>query len=293
MARYIEGNVSIADNEYDFREVCKALGVPKQKAIKLAQTTVNNISRKMRDEGIEGSLSKYYNTYRQGEDVTLNAFLTDTTLQPIAHLFRLKCNIKISREAKRSREFCTFTMLKSHYDYYREHGKPPNVSTAGRISKYGTKQRTLIKFDGGGNVKVPINETWKRFKSGIQLYNKKNGTKYSLAEMVLVALEEYMQNRDSLFPTKNVTLRKSDIIETDTTNINIMMDAKLGNDMRAFVQRYNALNTPKTSVREVVIKSIRSFLDRMPIIYTNPELYAEEQMLKQKKEEFKNAQNTE
>lgn len=281
MARYLEGNVTVADNEYDFREVCRALRVPDAVSTRLASETVNNISQKMREEGVEGSLAKYYNTYRQGKDTTLNAFSTHRSLEPIAHLFRLKSNIRISRDKRVSHEYCTFTMLQKHYDYYREHGKPPKVEHNGSTAKYGTKKRTLIKFDGKNTVKLPINETWKRFKYGIKAFNIQNGSKYTIPEMVILALEEYMDGRADVFPKKQVKFDDDQIKLTQTHRINVPVEPELINDLRSFIHRYNCMNTPKTTIRDVVPRAIRQFLDRMPIMYTRPDLYAEELALQQ------------
>lgn len=37
MATRLEGGIVVADNEYDFREVCRALGVPDSVSIPLAE----------------------------------------------------------------------------------------------------------------------------------------------------------------------------------------------------------------------------------------------------------------
>lgn len=288
MARRLEGNVVVSDNEYDFREICKALGVNEDIAVNLAKQTIDNIVKRMKQENVQGKLSNYYDTYRQCGDKTLNAFLTHWKLEPIAHLIKLKSNIKIANGGKGfSQEYCTFVMLKSHYDYYKVNGKAPKVASNGRIAKYETGKRSLVEFQGGGNVKVPLNATWKRFKDGVHLSNKDNGTKYTMPEMVLVALEEYMKNRENVFGKKEVVIDESKLLLAETTNINIPIDSELVNELRAFIQRYNAVNTPKVSLRDIVPKAIRQFLDRMPLIYVNPQLYAEEKALEEQERQAK------
>jgi len=289
MARRLEGNIVVADNEYDFREVCKGLGVNEEIALNLAKQTIDNVVKRMRLEKIEGRISNYYDTYRQCGDKSLNSFLTHWKLEPIAHLIKLKSNIRIANNGKGfSNEYCTFVMLQSHYDYYKKHNKAPKVANNGRIAKYETGKRSLVEFKGGGNVKVPLNETWKRFKSGVSSSNKDNGTKYTMPEMVLVALEEYMKAREPIFGKKQIVIDESKLILAETTNINIPIDSDLVNELRAFIQRYNAVNTPKVFVRDIVPKAIKQFLDRMPLIYVNPQLYAEQKELEEKEKQTKN-----
>lgn len=284
MARRLEGNIVVSDNEYDFREICGGLGVNQEIAVGLAKQTIDNIVKRMKSENINGKISSYYDTYRQCGDKTLNAFLTHWKLEPIAHLIKLKSNVQIAQGGKKlSNEYCTFVMLKSHYDYYKKNGKAPNVSKGGRIAKHETSKRTLIEFKCD-SIKVPTNSTWQRFKSGVFNSNKDNCTKYTMPEMVLVALEEYMKSRESIFDVKKIEIDEDKLLLQETTNINIPLPKALATDLKAFIQRYNKVNTPKVSMRDIVPKAIRQFLDRMPLIYIDPELYAEEKALEEKRE---------
>lgn len=282
MARRLEGNIVVSDNEYDFREICKGLGVNEDIAVGLAKQTIDNIVNRMKSENVEGKLSNYYDTYRQCGDKTLNAFLTHWKIEPIAHLIKLKSNVQIAKNGKKlSNEYCTFVMIKSHYDYFKMHGAAPKVATNGRIAKHETSKRTLIEFRCD-SIKVPTNSTWQRFKGGVAHSNDISGTKYTMPEMVLIALEEYMKSRASVFNIKKIKIDEDRLLLQKTSNINIPIENELSIELKAFIQRYNMLNMPKVSMRDIVPKAIRQFLDRMPLIYVNPELYAEKNALEEK-----------
>lgn len=286
MARRLENGTVLADNEFDFREVCRALKVNDQISTELARATIENVIRKMKAEGTEGTegrLDKYYNTYRQGMDASLNAFLTHTKLQPIAHLFRLKSSVRISTSEKHwVNEYCTFTMLKKHFDYYQKNGVAPNVALNGRIGKHGGAKRTYVKFPGGGGTNLPQNETWERFKRGISVFNAATGSKYTLPEMLLMIMELFMAEKPEIFGQKNAVIDESKVVKTGGRFLHISIDEELCASLNAFIQRYNAVNTPKTSQNECVCKAIEQFLARMPLIYTEPKLYAEELALREK-----------
>lgn len=281
MARRLAYGTTIAENEFDFREVCRALRVNDDISRELAQATARNVEKRMRDEGVDGRLDQYYNTYRQGMDATLNAFLTHTTLQPIAHLFRLKSNIRIASGGKRTvSEYCTFTMLKSHFAYYQKHGVAPKVANNGRIGKHAGAKKTYVQFPGGGGVKLPQNETWERFKAGIAAYNQSSGSTYTLPDMILMILEQFMADKKDLFGSKTSTIDESRIRKQGGKLLHLKIDAELSARLNAMIQRYNAVNTPKTNQTECVNKAIAQFLDRLPLVYTDPKAYAEELALK-------------
>lgn len=282
MATRLEGGIVVADNEYDFREVCRALGVPDSVSIPLAEQTRDNILKAMRKEGVEGRMDKWYNTYRMAMDRNLNAFLTHTKLEPIAHLFRLRCNVRIASGNKRySHEYFTFTILKQHYDYFRKHGKAPRVHNNGAIAKYDNAPRTLIQFDGGGNVKLPQNETFARFKKGIKVFNAQNGTNYTIPQMLLMIMEQFMKDKPTIFGDKAVKIDESKLVKTETDRLHLTIPTQLMNDFKAFVQRYNALFTPKTTMNESAALAIRQFLDRKPLYLVDPKAYAEELALRE------------
>ena len=286
MARRLDGKIVIAENEYDFREVCRALGVNDSISGELALETIHNVAEAMRKSGVEGRLDQWYNTYRQGMDRSLNAFLTHTRLEPIAHLFRLRSTIKIAKGNKRyAHEYNTFTILKKHYDYFKENGKAPNVHSNGSIAKYDKAKRSLVEFEGGGNVKLPQNETYTRFKGGVQAFNKASGTNYTIPQMLLMVMEQFMADKPEIFGVKTVEVDEKKILPTTTTKFHLSAPNELMNDLKAFVQRYNAFNTPKTTMNECGVKALRGFIDRMPLIYTDPKAYAEELALREQQKQ--------
>ena len=286
MATRLEGNIVVAENEYDFREVCRALGVSDEISLDLARETADNILSAMRKDGVSGRMDKWYNTYRLAMDKSLNAFLTHTRLEPIAHLFRLRSNVAIAAGNKRySHEYFTFTILKKHYDYYKKNGTPPRVHSNGAIAKYDKAKRTLVEFEGGGNVKLPQNETYTRFKNGVQAFNTANGTSYTIPQMILMIMEQFMADKEDLFGKKAVAIDEQKIVPTDTDRLHLTAPPKLLSELKAFVQRYNVFNTPKTTMNECAVKAISQFLGRMPLLYTDPKAYAEELALREQQKQ--------
>jgi hypothetical protein len=275
--RRLDSHLTLAENEYDFREVCKGLGVNNETALELAHDTIENIIAAMQKQSYEGTLAQYYNTYRMAMDKSLNAFLTHTKLEPIAHLFRLKSDIKISEGWKRlPHEYVTFTMLKKHYEYYRTHGVAPKVQNNGSIAKNGNAKRTLIKFDGGGTVKCPQNASFEQFKNGINAYNQQNGTKHTIPQMLMTIIDEYMKERPEIFGVKKAVIDESKLVQNESGNFHWSTTPEQLSKLKLFVQRYNACNNPPVTMNEIVTRSVKRFLGAMPLIYTDPKAYAEQ-----------------
>jgi hypothetical protein len=94
-------------------------------------------------------------------------------------------------------------------------------------------------------------------------------------------LEQFMSDKQDIFGQKTVNIDENKLKDTDATRFHLAVPPNLMKDFKAFVQRYNAFNTPKTSMNECGVKAISQFLDRMPLMYTDPKAYAEELKLRE------------
>lgn len=219
------------------------------------------------------AFARHYNNYSNQmiTDKRYNAFFYHTKLQPIAHLFHLLAKDKVSREGK-VREVAEFGVLKSHYEHYRKHGQPPDVFNRGATKQHFTTENQNKRT----KVDIPITPEWQRFRAGIKYANKISGDPITTPNAILIAIDEYMQKRPDIFGEDKRTLPDDSQIRTKTNSrIHADIDPELVAKASQIIARYNAVNTSKIDWSGFVEMAVKGLVERLPVVYSDPELAAE------------------
>ena len=149
--------MALPKNYYNYFDICRKEGV-----------NANTAKTRIGESGVEGI--KHI-----------------SQLQPIAHLFR------VFPKGMRHE----YGILRTHYDYFKEHGEPPKVST-GRPPKWkGNPDYTRLD--------VPIRKSTKeRFEKGRKKANSMSVQQVTQSEITELAILEYMDRHVNIFGVDTV-----------------------------------------------------------------------------------------
>lgn len=226
-------------------------------------------------------LPKYFNTLKDGvcRDKTVNAFLTNPTLEPFAHMFRLFFRRQMAAENDATPVFYgDFGVRMSVYERYKATGKVPDYTGRGKLPKYDVaarEGRSKVVFPDGGRVDLPHNAVYRRFRDGVAACNAGSEEKVTIPEMVIVAMKEFMDARQELFGEQSVEIDENKLSGRSTRRMRVDMDPELADQVGRFLQRYNKTHTPAMSLREFIRIAIRAQLERMPLELVDPKLAAQ------------------
>lgn len=244
-------------------------------------TTLKRIHAKQLELGISTffQMRDYYNNQSNGLllDKSVNYFLTIGKLEPIAHQIKLFCASHVSRtrtdcSGGNVRLVCDFGMLASNYEFFKKHGQPKNTQNRGATKQHFTtdSQSKRTKVD------IPITPEWQKFRAGIKYANKISGDPITTPNAILIAIDEYMQKRPDIFGEDKRTLPDDSQIRTKTNSrIHADIDPELVAKVSQIIARHNAVNTSKIDWSGFVEMAVRGLVERLPVVYSDPELAAE------------------
>lgn len=239
--------------------------------------------------------ANYYNTHRNGliTDQSLNIFYLNDKLAPFAHLFKMFVVRRKCKQSNAVRLCCGYGIRKTYYDKYKKTGQLPPMDNQGKLPKYDRPARagrSKVEFEGGGRIDIPMNSTYRRFKDGIDACNKISKTKVTVPEMVLLAIQEFMQKRKNIFGEQIIEIDDSKLIERTNERLYVDADSELVKNIYNFLQRYNAAYTPPLTMSEFMEKAAKAHLERMPLELVSPEtakkLKAVEEMEKKRNGQY-------
>lgn len=229
----------------------------------------------------------YYNTYSNGliTDPDYNRFFYHTKLEPVAHLFKLFVENRVSRTRTdcgggNVREVSDFGILRSHYEYFKKHGRPPEVHNRGRLKKVLTPEeenkRTKIEFEGGGALDVPKNEIYMQFRDGIKAANAVSKQKVSVPQMTLLAMQMFIESRQDVFGALEQKIAPDALIRKKTNSrISGEIDPELVARMTEVIERYNSANATPINQSQFLEMAVKGMIERLPVQYVDPELARE------------------
>lgn len=227
------------------------------------------------------SFSSYYNRFSNNltSDKKYNHFFYHGKLAPFAHLFRLFVGDRLTKNGT-IQPLCDFGILKSYYIRYRKTGELPKLENRGSLKKNLTdptkNRRTKVKFDDGGVLDIPQDATYKRFVDGIQLANSTSIHKVTIPQMVLTALDMFMDARPDVFDVKTASIVPDSLIAKKSNSlISADISPAVTQQMKEIIQRYNGDNTPPISQSQYIEMAIKAMNERIPIEYIDPNLAKE------------------
>ena len=96
-----------------------------------------------------------------------------------------------------------------------------------------------------------------------------------------------MKNHSNVFGNiPSTEIKENRVLDNKMSLICAYIDPMVTNQVYKVLQRYNQVNVPRVKFSEFVEAALREKLDRLPIRYTNPELYREQQKLEKAEKEY-------
>lgn len=286
---------AIPEDYYTCAQIADYEHISRQQIRQLAQQTMEALMKAAKAEGMVDKkgqiqyarLPKFFNTLKAGvcADKTVNAFLTNQSLEPFGHMFRLFFKRQMAAENDATPVFYgDFGVRKSIYEKYKATGKIPDYSGRGKLPKYDVaarEGRSKVEFPDGGRVDLPHNAVYRRFKAGILACNTGSDQKVTIPEMVIVAMREFMDARKEIFGEQAVEIDESKLTGRNTKRMRVDMDPELADQVGRFLQRYNKTHTPAMTLQEFIRIAMQAQLERLPLEMVDPKLAAQMRELNQ------------
>ena len=263
-------------NYMSWREIGR---LENQNIERLENTVRDTHSRLMSLRHIKGfrtlkEFAAYYNTYANEliTDKQYNQFYSHGRLEPIAHLIKYFVVDRVTRNGD-IMPICDFGILKSHYQYYKKNGRPPKVENRGRIKTQFNNDgsRTKVEFTGGGSVDIPKNDVWKRFTDGINAANENSTHRVSIVQMVVMALQMFMESRPDVFLPVEMSVT-AETRKRNNDRVFVDISPSLRKKMNDTIQRYNSANIMPITQSRFIESAIKSMIERLPVELVDPEL---------------------
>lgn len=265
---------------YSIQDVSKVLKVRVERIEQLCKETLNRTisSSPYKDEK---SIEKFFNTIGKN-DTYINAFYMHRSFEPIAQAIRMtiQSGLKGKNSKAKKVSFCNFYISKSVFNDYVKYGKR-YVEVLNEVRPF--KPASEVKHTA---VKLPLDETVVRFKEVV------NNLKVPMSVAVVQALAFFMESNPKTFGKVERAIDESQIVENKTTLLKCCINKDLNNKMWKALQRYNQDNVIKVGLTDFIEAAIAEKLQRMPIKYTNPELYNDyKKVLEEKQKLMKEVDN--
>lgn len=270
---HIIGTVSLNKNVYSLRDIAKFEHISNERIEKLMSETLKKAVFCSESKSATG-VKAFFNQIGTN-DSNINMFLTHTKLYPFARAVRLEFE-KGYRSGKEI-QYAMFCVSKKVYDNWHKNGKPFNSSVNPKMSEYGLANANTTR-----SVQLKKCPELSHFETIVKSLG------FKLAEAVMLALNEYMERHGDVFGD----IPHSEIIDENTVRENKMslifayIDPNVTNAVYKALQRYNSVNCPYVKFSEFVESALAEKLDRLPVKYTDPKLYAEMLELKKAETEF-------
>lgn len=280
---------AVPEDYYTCAQIADYERITRGQIQQMAQLTMESLMKVAKTEGLVdkndqvqyAQLPKLFNTLKIGicTDKTVNAFLTHRSLEPFGHMFRLFLKRKMAAGNDATPVFYgDFGVRKSVYEKYKATGKVTDYLGRGKLPKYDVaarEGRSKVEFPDGGRVDLPRNAVYRRFKAGILACNAGSDQKVTVPEMVIVAMQEFMDTRKEIFGEQSVEIDESKLTGRNTKRMRVDMDPELSDQVGRFLQRYNKTHTPAMTLQEFIRIALRAQLERLPLELVDPKLAAQ------------------
>lgn len=259
---HIIGTVSLNRNVYSLRDIAKFEHISDERIEKLMSDTLKKAIFYSENKSATG-VKAFFNQIGSN-DPNVNMFLTHTRIYPFARAIRLEFE-KGYRSGKEI-QYAMFCVNKGVYDSWHKNRKPFNSSAKPNMSEYGL-----------ANVKNTRSVQLKKCPELTHFENVIKALGFKLGEAILLAINEYMERHADVFgniPHSQI-IDESKVRENKMSLIFAYIDPNVTNAVYKALQRYNSVNCPYVKFSEFVESALAEKLDRLPVKYTDPELYAE------------------
>ena len=258
---HIIGTVSLSKNVYSLRDIAKFEHINDERIEKLMSDTLKKSVFYSENKSATG-VKAFFNEIG-ANDSSVNMFLTHTKLYPFARAVRLE----FEKGYRRGKEiqYAMFCVNKSVYDNWHKNHKPFNASAKPNMSEYG-----LANVRNTRSVQLKKCPEFAHFEAVVKSLG------FKLGEAIMLAVNEYMERHSDVFgnvPHSQI-IDESKVRENKMSLIFAYIDPNVTNAVYKALQRYNSMNCPYVKFSEFVESALTEKLDRLPVQYTDPTLYA-------------------
>lgn len=259
---HIIGNVTIPKNCYSIYDIARYENISKDKIEKLMQATLKN-AMNIVGSNSSSAVKAYFNDNGR-YDSTINLFTTHSKLRPFAKAIKIEFEKCFAKNTKHEIQFAMFYIKKEHYENWKKYNKEYNDAIADDI-KDGTEKAASFK-----QIRMPLTDEFNRFQQALK------NMKIKVADGIGYAISEYMTNHSEYFTReKNEYADERKVRENKISLIWAYINPETVNMVYKALQRYNQLNAVNIRFSDFVESALNEKLDRLPMKYTDPELYKE------------------
>lgn len=259
---HIIGNVTIPKNCYSIYDIARYEHISKNKIEKLMRDTLKN-SINVVGSNSAASVKAYFNDNGR-YDSTINLFTTHSRLRPFAKAVKIEFEKCYAKSTKQEIQFAMFYVKKEHYENWKKYNKEYNDAIADNI-KDGTEKNSTYK-----QIRMPLTDEFNRFQTALK------SMKIKLADGIGYAVSEYMTNHSEYFTEeKKEYADEYKVRENKMSLIWAYINPETVNMVYKALQRYNQLNAVNIRFSDFIESALNEKIDRLPMKYTDPELYKE------------------
>lgn len=270
---HLIGNVSLNKSVYSLYDIAKFEHISKERIDKLMAACLSRATSAAPVKTAAG-IQAFFNNIAS-VDRTINTFYTHSRLYPFAGAVRLAMERVFN--GKRDMYYAMFYIPKAIYEKYKKTGIEYNAEAAPNMSEEGLPSCSVPKR----RITLPDIAMLTQFEKILKKLDIK------LSEGILLAVNEYMQKHSDVFgDIKEEKCDESLVRENRMSLIQAYVSPETVTAVYKALQRANQECIIKIKFSEFVNAALREKLDRLPVKYTNPELYREQLEIAKAEKEF-------
>lgn len=271
---HIIGNVSLNKNVYSLYDIAKFEKISEKKIKSLMTACLARIRSASPNKTANG-MKAFFNEIG-ASDAAVNVFFTHSRLKPFAGAIRMASE-KMFAEGK-SLYYAVFYVSKDVYNKWKKTGTAYNTAIVPDMDETGLPKCTVSYR----TVKVPKIPMFTEFEAVLKSIDIK------LSEGILLSVEEYMKRNFDIFGeiVPNNDYSEKLVRENKMSLISAYISPETTNAVYKAIQRYNMLNVCKIKFSDFVDNALCEKLDRIPLKYTDPDLYNEALELQKEEEKL-------
>lgn len=261
----IIGKVSIPKSAYSMYDIAKYEKIRHEALQSMMKDTFDMLMELSPVKSAYG-IVKYFNAVGR-YDALVNRFSSDWRLQPFCKGIKLTFEEAFRNDKLKKCSFITFYVDKKDYELWKTKGikyteapdaEVPTVKQAATIEKV--------------YAVLPSTDMVQHFKDTVTKLG------YTFPEAVSMALDYFMQKHIDIFGSNyKEPVKESHLSDNNTALITAYISPELKNKVWKMLQRYNSVNFPGIKLSDFVENAIAEKLAKVPVQYTNPQLFSEYQ----------------
>lgn len=259
---HLIGTVSLSKNVYSLYDIANFEHISKEKITELMQHCLKRTQNAAPDKSASG-VQSFFNSIGSA-DSTINTFFTHTRLRPFAGAIRLE--LEKTYRNKKDIYYSMFCVPKDVYHKWKRNGKEYNHAACPQMDE----TKSADKIHTTRTIRLPKIPMLVQFESKLKKLDLK------LSEGLFLAIQEYMTAHKDVFGDIATEYYKEEYVrENKMSLIQAYISPEVTNAVYKTLQRANMETIVKIKFSEFVEAALEEKLQRVPLKYSNPQLYQE------------------